>query len=249
MNYKKMMASKVTTLQRTCLSKKSHWQNGLAIRDPNQLLRFRVTVNLVLVLPVVKKSQSFSSIFIIWECHPITPSVTVRRDRTPFWVQMLTNLTEISLHFQVGIQIPLRKNLRWLSLSFQSLEAMLLELRNRKLDYSLFQDQVKQGHPSLKGSFLTTQTSSSTNEVRHFHIEKHRNNRAWHKLEKTLKRNLPTRRDKKGQLSLTIQSIIFKGRGLIIHSLFQHNLMSKLRRICIKRSKLLQLSLSSRSSF
>ena len=229
MNYKKMMASRVTTLQRTCLSKKSLWQNGSAIRGLNQLLRFRVIVNLVQALPVVKKSQSSSSIFIIWECHPITPSATVQRDRTPFWVQMLTNLTEISLHFQVDIQIPLRKKIRWLSLSFQSLEAMLLELRNRKLDYSLFQDKVRQGHPSLKGSFLTTQESSSTNEVKHFHIEKHRNNRAWHKLEKILKRNLPTRRDKKGQLSLTIQLIIFNGRGLIIHSLLQHNLVSKQR--------------------
>ena len=229
MNYKKMMASRVTTLQRTCLSKKSLWQNGLAIRGHNPLLRFRVIVNLVQALPVVKKSQSSSSIFIIWECHPIIPSATVQRDRTPFWVQMLTNLTEISLHFQVDIQIPLRKKIRWLSLSFQSLEAMLLELRNRKLDYSLFQDKVRQGHPSLKGSFLTTQESSSMKEVKHFHIEKHRNNRAWHKLEKILKRNLPTRRDKKGQLSLTIQSIIFKGRGLIIHSLLQHNHVSKLR--------------------
>ena len=229
MNYKKMMASRVTTLQRTCLSKKSLWQNGLAIRGLNQLLRFRVIVNLVQALPVVKKSQSSSSIFIIWECHPITPSATVQRDRTPFWVQMLTNLTEISLHFQVDIQILLRKKIRWLSLSFQSLEAMLLELLNRKLDYSLFQDKVRQGHPSLKGSFLTTQESSSTNEVKHFHIEKHRNNRAWHRLEKILKRNLPTRRDKKGQLSLTIQSITFNRRGLIIHSLLRHNHVNKLR--------------------
>ena len=91
---------------------------------------------------------------------------------------MLTNLTEISLHFQVDIQIPLKKKARWLSLSSQSLEAMLLELRNRKLDYSLVQDQVSLGHRSLKRSFLTTRASSSMSEVKHFHIEKHRNNRA-----------------------------------------------------------------------
>ena len=247
MNYKKTMAFRVTTLRKTCLSKKSRWQNGLAIRGPNQLSRSRVTVNLVKALPVVKRSQSFSSIFIIWECHPITLLATVQRDRTPFWVQMLTNLTEISLNFQADIQILLRKKIRWPSPSFQSLGAMSLELRNRKLDCSLFQDQVRLGLPSPKGSFLTTRTSSSTNVVKHFHIEKHRSNRVWHKLEKTLKRNLLRRRDNKGQLSLTIQSIIFKGRGLIIHSLPQHNHVSKLI-ICIKRSKLMQSSSSSRSS-
>ena len=247
MNYKKTMASRVTTLQRTCQSKKSLWQNGLAIKGPNHLSKFRVTVNLVQALPVVKRSQSSSLIFIIWECHPITLSAMVQRDRTPLWVQMLTNLTEISLHFQADIQIPLRKKVRWLSLSFQSLAAMLLGLRNRKHDYSLNQDQVRQGLPSLRGSFLTTQTSSSTNEVKHFHTEKHKNNRVWHKLEKILRRNPLRRKDNKGQLSLTIQSIIFKGRGLIILSLLQHNHVSKLI-ICIRRSKLLQSSLWNRSS-
>ena len=112
MNYKKTMASRVTTLQRTCQRKKSLWQNGLAIKGPNHLSKFRVTVNLVQALPVVKRSQSSSLIFIIWECHPITLSAMVQRDRTPLWVQMLTNLTEISLHFQADIQIPLRKKVR-----------------------------------------------------------------------------------------------------------------------------------------